>query len=250
MAGRLIKDITGNTISTSNVVGLPIVNVSTAIPPNAQPNKGSMVYDVVDNRVWVANGSAWAAIGGIASGPAGGDLSGTYPNPTVRAIRGANIVATAPTANQILAFVGGAWTPSSVTSAMLAPGTITTGTQHIRMTTPLVVATNIQWTVTDVNNGFLISGGPATNITIPSTGKYVVELSILSATRELSHTVTGTITGTIFVNNPGEVNAVTNIQQGFMTRIVDLVAGENVFFNSVGSGVLNPTSYFQITRFS
>jgi hypothetical protein len=47
-------------------------------------------------------------------GPAGGDLTGTYPNPTVARIRGVNVTSVAPTTNYILGFDGTNWTPTSL----------------------------------------------------------------------------------------------------------------------------------------
>ena len=53
---------------------------------------------------------------GLATGPAGGDLSGGYPNPTVVGIQHVPVVSTVPTAGQGLVFNGTQWAPTAVIS--------------------------------------------------------------------------------------------------------------------------------------
>jgi len=55
-----------------------------------------------------------AALNELAAGggPAGGDLSGTFPNPVVDGIQSQPVSAAAPLAGQQLKFIGGVWTPT------------------------------------------------------------------------------------------------------------------------------------------
>jgi hypothetical protein len=159
---------------------IPVVNGTAAVP---NPVAGMVVYDQTTNAMYYRSNTTWEKLGGAVTLTAGaginiagntitntgdtnpaddittstaatGDLSGTYPAPTVSRIRGVNISATTPTINQILQYNGTNWTP-----ATLATGSVTnvSGAAPISVTTPTTTPVISMSQANGTTNGWLSS---------------------------------------------------------------------------------------------
>jgi parallel beta-helix repeat protein len=156
------------TLGNTGVLALTTVNATTGSFGTAT----QIPQIVIDGKGRITSAANVTISGTTPGGAASGDLSGSYPNPTVAKINTVALGLTTATAGNLLIGTGAAWATSSLSgdAALTSGGVLTVGTGAI---TGTKIASN---TITAAN---LASGDFSTKIT---SGTYSVNISGNAAT--------------------------------------------------------------------
>jgi len=168
---------------------------------------------------------------------AGGDLSGTYPNPTVAKIQGRPVSSTAPSTNQALVWDGSQWVPTNVDLSS------SNELQNIWYTIAVPSGTNPQPDSTSDTLSLAVASGSGLTITGDSSTDTI---RFGTDFNTIQKRVSGSCAdgyGIRIINSDGTVTCQRFVKQAGDTMSGDLNMGGNDIVNveNIGIGTTNPT---------